>query len=69
MREEREQLQDTGRGPVEPTACHPYTGDGERRPRDGRRLPLSGVARVEMATGTQNPSTRRVLPDKEAGMG
>jgi hypothetical protein len=23
---------------------------------------------VEMATGTRNPSTRRVLPDKEAGM-
>jgi hypothetical protein len=24
--------------------------------------------RLEMATGTRNPSTRRVLPDKEAGM-
>jgi hypothetical protein len=24
---------------------------------------------IEMATGTRNPSTRRVLPDKEAGMG
>jgi hypothetical protein len=23
---------------------------------------------VEMATGTRNPNTRRVLPDKEAGM-
>jgi hypothetical protein len=23
---------------------------------------------VEMATGTRNPSTRRVLPDKETGM-
>jgi hypothetical protein len=23
---------------------------------------------LEMATGTRNPSTRRVLPDKEAGM-
>jgi hypothetical protein len=24
---------------------------------------------VEMSTGTRNPSTRWVLPDKEAGMG
>jgi hypothetical protein len=26
-------------------------------------------ARLKMATGTRNPSTRRVLPDKTAGMG
>jgi hypothetical protein len=31
----------------------------------GGQVPLQ----VKMATGTRNPSTRRVLPDKEAGMG
>jgi hypothetical protein len=34
---------------------------------DGLGAPDQGA--IEMATGTRNPSTRRVLPDKEAGMG
>jgi glycyl-tRNA synthetase alpha subunit len=29
---------------------------------------VSSSYELEMATGTRNPSTRRVLPDKEAGM-
>jgi hypothetical protein len=28
----------------------------------------AAVLLLEMATGTRNPSTRQVLPDKEAGM-
>jgi hypothetical protein len=46
MREQRERLQEAGRGSVEPTACHLYAGDGERRPRGGRMLPRSSVARA-----------------------
>jgi hypothetical protein len=77
MREERERLQEAGRGSVEPTTCHPYAGDGERRPRDGRMLPLSGVARMRGRRQRQartraglawsaGPETRRrpVKPEK-----
>jgi speckle-type POZ protein len=35
---------------------------------DLERLKLICEDRLEMATGTRNPSTRRVLPDKETGM-
>jgi hypothetical protein len=33
-----------------------------------KNVTLLRTEKVEMATGTRNPSTRRVLPDKEAGM-
>jgi hypothetical protein len=34
----------------------------------GGTSPRMEESSIEMATGTRNPSTRRVLPDKEAGM-
>jgi hypothetical protein len=54
MREEWERLQEAGRGSVEPTACHPYAGDGERRPRSKR-----GRALAQGARGRAGPETGR----------
>jgi hypothetical protein len=45
-----------------PPAWDGLTGS-DPNPTWGARCPY-----LEMATGTRNPSTRRVLPDKEAGM-
>jgi hypothetical protein len=58
--------------PVEPTARHPYAGDGERRPRGERDLTRAsrwrGRARGGRGAGASGPG-RRLLTGRKGGRG